>query len=120
MDRLISDFDPIGGPQVPSGQTVADGHRHRKRDSMFLAASLTIEGEAQMTQVRVRNLSEGGVMAEVATAVAQGTPVEIELRGLGRVKGEVAWSTAGRIGIAFHKPVDPKRARKPIGRATSS
>lgn len=95
----------------------ADGSskRSRKRDSLFLSARLRLGDESEAHEVRVRNLSAGGLMAELDRTVAQGTPVHLELRGLGELTGTVAWCTRGRMGIAFDCPIDPARARKPVG-----
>ena len=87
----------------------------RKRDSLFLLAKMQLAGDAEVHDVRVRNLSEGGTMAEFARPVAADTVVELELRGIGPVAGRVAWYEEGRMGIAFDKAIDPKLARKPVG-----
>lgn len=91
----------------------ADTNRTRRRDSLFLAAHLTVEGRSPV-KVRVRNLSEGGLMAEGAPLLAIGTAVAVELRNIGSVSGKVAWYTDDRAGIAFDVRIDPKRARKPV------
>lgn len=85
------------------------------RDSLMLAAQFRVAGGTPQ-QVRVRNLSAGGLMAEYANPVERGTPVEIEVRGVGWVSGRIAWSTDGRVGVAFDNPIDPKLARKPVGK----
>lgn len=92
----------------------ADGGA-RGRDSLFLLATLKVEGIRQELSVRVRNLSSGGLMAELPEPVSPDSAVEIELRGVGRITGRVAWQTEGRAGIAFDRPIDPQRARKPVG-----
>lgn len=91
------------------------GNRARKRDSLFLSARFKVGEEQTTTDVRVRNLSEGGLMAELDRAVAPGTAVTLELRGLGTITGAVAWCAHGRLGIALDHPIDPARARKPVG-----
>jgi len=63
--------------------------------------------------VRVRNLSEGGLMIELDTPADVGTRVWLDLRGIGEIKGKVAWCTAGRMGIALDTLIDPKKARHP-------
>lgn len=96
----------------------ADGQRSRKRDSLFLAARLSVEG-GRASDIRVRNLSEGGLMIDSAPPMDIGTPVAIEFRSVGAVPGKVAWYIEGRAGIAFDSPVDPASVRKPVGvRAT--
>ena len=109
--------------QVPTEPIDADGRdqaaaqRSDRRDSLLLTATFRVIGESRDEQVRVRNLSAGGLMIELPDDIEPGTPVEIEVRGIGRIPGKIAWCTVGRAGIAFDKPVDPKKARKPVGRA---
>lgn len=101
-----------------TGTAVADSASQRvdTRDSLFLAAQLTV-GTLPSEQVRVRNLSAGGLMAEYPASIERGTPVQVQLRGVGEVAGHVAWATDGRVGIAFDHAIDPMLARKPVGGA---
>jgi hypothetical protein len=106
MDRspeppAADDTLPLGGPG-----------RHGARDSLLLTARLRI-GDRQ-ADVRIRNLSAGGLMAEYAGAVSLSQPVEIDVRGVGPVAGRIAWATDGRVGIAFDEAIDPMLARKPV------
>lgn len=112
MDRYS--FDPV----VTNGADDAARQRNDARDSLFLAAQLAV-GALPAEQVRVRNLSAGGMMAEYPAPVDAGTPVRVDLRGIGEIGGRVAWATDGRIGIAFDATIDPMRARKPIGAKAS-
>jgi hypothetical protein len=107
----------------PFGQDPADGaspeevvhNRNESRDSLFLMADFRLVGANDVEHVRVRNLSSGGLMAEIPSGLAQGAHVEFDVRGIGWVSGKVAWSAAGRVGIAFDRVIDPMLARKPIG-----
>ena len=87
----------------------------RRRDSLFMTAKLRIGDAPAVHEVRVRNLSAGGLMIEFERALAQGGRVTLEMRGIGEVSGTVAWCTRGRAGIALDAPIDPRRARKPVG-----
>ena len=87
----------------------------RDRDSLFLLANLRRVGETISAPVRVRNLSPGGLMAELDEPIDPDQPIEIQVRGLGWIAGRVAWHTEGRTGIAFDRLIDPQRARKPVG-----
>ncbi len=91
------------------------GQRNGARDSLMLTAQLKLEDKPE-TQVRVRNLSSGGLMAEYAPIVAQGTPLQVDVRGVGWVTGRIAWCAEGRVGIAFDQEIDPLLARKPVGK----
>ncbi|TCP98500.1 PilZ domain-containing protein [Sphingomonas sp. PP-F2F-A104-K0414] len=91
------------------------------RDSLLLVAQCQLGDERIVHEVRVRNLSEGGLMIELDRPAEVGTRVWLNLRGIGEIVGKVAWSMAGRMGIALDKPIDPKKARKPTsGTAKSS
>jgi hypothetical protein len=87
--------------------------RSGARDSLLLMAELFV-GDMEAEQVRIRNLSSGGLMAEYAGHVMTGTPVRISVRGVGMVSGRIAWATDGRVGIAFDREIDPAKARKPV------
>jgi hypothetical protein len=93
------------------------GQRSGSRDSLMLTAQFRVAGDDRTVQVRVRNLSSGGLMAEYAAPVEIRTPVEIEVRGVGWVKGQIAWATDGRVGVAFDIEIDPMLARKPVGKS---
>ena len=88
--------------------------RTDSRDSLFLLANVRVENEAELHRVRVRNLSDGGMMGEGAMRVARGNRVEVELRNIGIVHGSVAWVQDQRFGIAFDEEVDSQRARLPV------
>ncbi len=85
------------------------------RDSLFLLANVQPIGGGPEIQVRVRNLSASGMMAEPAVEVAQGERVMVDLRGVGQIEATVVWSAAGRAGLAFDRDIDPRKARTPIG-----
>lgn len=84
------------------------------RHSLLLSARLTIGDEGEQRDVRVRNLSERGLMIELDRMLDPGTRVTLEMRGVGRVQGEVAWYAAGRAGVALDQLIDPAQARRPI------
>lgn len=104
--------DPVG---PLSTDDTASAKRGMDRDSLFLKAILRFGGSATENEVRIRNLSAGGLMAEAPLQVARGERVEINLRSIGWITGHVAWVTEGRLGIAFDHPINPMDARKPVG-----
>src|SRR6202007_1121158 len=89
------------------------GKRSRKRDSMLLIGTIKAAGDyARETQpIRIRNLSSTGMMAVCDVSYDEGASVEVGLRGIGIVTGEIVWVREGRIGITFSEPIDPLRAR---------
>lgn len=87
--------------------------RSVSRDSLFLLAGIRIENESETHRVRVRNLSDGGMMAEGPMLVQRGFRLEIDLRNIGKITGSVAWVQDKRFGIAFDSEIDSQRARRP-------
>tara|TARA_R110000772_G_scaffold100306_1_gene200526 strand:+ start:1158 stop:1568 length:411 start_codon:yes stop_codon:yes gene_type:complete len=100
-----------------NGQGSGLPKRELDRDSLFLSAILRFVDGDDCGEVRVRNLSAGGLMAEAPVIAKRGDKVQLELRNIGRVTGYVAWVAQGRLGIAFDHAIDPKLARKPVGQS---
>lgn len=109
MDQFYSKTSGVSGADDAASQ------RQEARDSLFLIAQFRLFGGRGEWQVRVRNLSAGGLMAELPEPLEIGTAVEVEVRGIGWVLGRIAWAAAGRVGVAFEQQIDPKLARKPVG-----
>jgi len=87
--------------------------RSLKRDSLFLSADLTLSEGGEPIRVKVRNLSDGGMMAEAPLRVERGMRLGIELRNIGPIKGAVAWTQDNRFGIVFDYEIDSKKVREP-------
>jgi hypothetical protein len=110
MDQPIAN-QPIKSVGAPA--------RDADRDSLLLKAVLRFETIKDDIEVRIRNLSAGGLMAEAPLRVARGEKVEISLRNIGWISGTVAWVAEGRLGIAFDHTIDPKVVRNPVGQSQS-
>jgi hypothetical protein len=104
----------------PSAAATA-GKRRRPRDSMLLMGSIKAFGDVARPKhpIRIRNLSATGLMADSQAAFDLGCLVEVEMRGVGAVSGEVVWIRQNRMGITFSAPIDPKLARKPVSQGES-
>ena len=92
------------------------GRRTLARDSMFLMAVIRTKNamDGEGVPVRVRNLSETGLMADCSGGYEVGDCITVDVRGLGAVAGKVAWVESSRIGLIFDEQVDPILARKPL------
>ena len=110
MDAQISDESKAadGGDDARFASLRAE-----PRDSMLLMATLRRANGSDIA-IKVRNLSGGGMMAELPVNLLRDERVEVDLRGIGIVPGKVAWAGGGRAGIAFDHAVDHKLARKPV------
>lgn len=100
-----------------NSQAIDHAKRELDRDSLFLKAELRFVDGENCGEVRIRNLSAGGLMAEAPINAKRGDKVQLELRNIGSVTGYVAWVAQGRFGVAFDHPIDPKLARKPVGQS---
>ena len=89
---------------------VLQNARAAKRDSLYLSADIVVPGVRDPISVRVRNLSEGGMMVDAHDCFVENTPINAELRGIGTVSGRIAWLMAGRAGVSFDALIDPKKA----------
>ena len=97
-----------------------DGQERKgARSNYFLTATVSRIGRADFT-ARVRNLSAGGMMIETREELAGDEPVIVEMRGIGRVSGRIAWFRGTRAGIAFSREIDPELARKPVSSGEST
>ncbi|MEL7445409.1 MAG: PilZ domain-containing protein [Pseudomonadota bacterium] len=94
--------------------------RSVSRDSLFLLANIRVEQDTESHRVRVRNLSNVGMMGEASLRVKRGNRLDIELRNIGNVAGTVAWVQDNRFGIAFDEEIDSQLARKPVVEETLS
>jgi hypothetical protein len=105
---------------VPDQEDRTSRHqRGDSRDSMFLQAMMQVAGENHSIQVRIRNLSAGGLMGDCSLPLPQGQEVSFEIRNIGTVPGRIAWADGQRIGVAFDMAIDPQLARKPVGTKAS-
>ncbi len=84
------------------------------RDSLFLLADIRVEHGADVYRVKVRNLSDGGMMGEGQLRVQRGHRVSVELRNIGSIGGSVAWVQDNRFGVAFDEEIDSQKARRPL------
>ncbi|MBA2920346.1 PilZ domain-containing protein [Sphingomonas sp. MAH-20] len=98
-------------------ETAESHERASERLNFFLGTNLSFKERGSMS-ARVRNLSGGGMMVELAqepvAELVRGERVIAELRNIGPVNGEVAWVGGRRFGIKFDREIDPEAARKPI------
>lgn len=87
--------------------------RSVSRNSLFLLANIRLEQEEEPHRIRVRNLSDGGMMGEGNLRVKRGNRLHIELRNMGPVLGTVAWVQDDRFGVAFDEEIDSRMASLP-------
>jgi hypothetical protein len=98
----------------PDGTADRGPARGAARDSLFLLTVISSPEGVDLGKARIRNLSASGLMADSERPFRVGERIRVELRGLGKVDGAIAWTKGERIGIAFDQRIDPQQARKPV------
>ncbi|MBA2920753.1 hypothetical protein GON01_07035 [Sphingomonas sp. MAH-20] len=97
---------------------VQDSRRAFKRQNFMIRATIGPESGASHAG-RLRDLSAEGMKIELDAVpqppMRRGDIVYAELRGVGRVKGEVVWRRTHWYGIHFARPIRPEQAIKPVG-----
>jgi hypothetical protein len=74
--------------------------RHR----LMRRALAVIDGET--VEVRLRNISSMGALAECPLSVAPGSDLTIDIVGVGPVRGTVRWAQSGQFGVQFDGQFD--------------
>ncbi len=89
--------------------------RSSERESVFLLANVSARDGTVSGVFRIRNISREGVMAEGAVSFRLGCEVNVDLRNIGIVEGEIAWTDSDRFGVHFDRAIDPHATRRVIG-----
>jgi hypothetical protein len=91
-----------------SFSTAVPEPRERRRQERHLTilrvGALVIGGRRELCLIR--NISAGGLMAHVYSALETGTQVAVELKTNQQVAGRIVWVQDSNAGIAFDCPID--------------
>ena len=71
----------------------------------------------EVVEIKLRNISSMGALAECRIAVKPGNHLIIDIVGVGPVRGVVRWAQAGKFGVQFQEVFDltrlaPKKERR--------
>lgn len=89
-------------------------NRKYERDSLFLVAELRLERDGSPYQVKLRNISNSGLLVEGGMRVSRGRSVWVDLCNIGLVSGRVAWAAGNRCGVAFDQTIDASQVQFPV------
>ena len=95
-------------------QSIAPHNRRSRRSPVLLAATIEVAGAAK--PVKLRNLSEKGVLIEGDTLPAEDSRTVFERRDL-RVSGRVVWVEGRYAGVAFDQPLNTEEVLRHIPKA---
>ena len=94
-------------PDTTAGGEHAPGFKPRRTarlDVADVAAKLTPQ-DLYHVEVKVRNVSAAGFMAECAAPVRIGSYVSLDIPGIGPVEAQVRWQIGVRMGGMFLDPI---------------
>ena len=89
--------DPRHYKSRRSGRSSVTGTARLRRSNLY------------SVEVRVRDVSTGGFMAECPETVGIGSYVSLEVPGIGPVKAQVRWQLGTRMGGMFLDPISLAR-----------
>ena len=86
-------------------------HYRERRDKRaeILSTTQMRHGSRYSVEVRIRDVSQCGFMAECGDPVQIGSYVSLEVPGIGPVRAQVRWQLAGRMGGMFLDPISLSR-----------
>ena len=100
-----------------SARVEAEGYKciREPRHRLMRRAITCIDDET--VEVKLRNISSMGALVDCPLAVAPGTPLTIDIVGVGPVLGVVRWAQSGKFGLRFDNSFDlgrlaPKKERR--------
>jgi len=99
-DRIVETGFSLSS-EVPSPPERRTGERHLK---ILRVGTLVVDGRHELCLIR--NISAGGLMAHVYSALTPGQEVTAELKSNQPLPGRVVWVHEGNAGIQFDAAVD--------------
>lgn len=81
-----------------------DRRQDQRHLTILRVGTLLIEDSRELCLIR--NISAGGLLAHVYSAMEPGQRVAVELKTNHQIPGEVAWVQGSNVGIAFDSPID--------------
>ena len=79
----------------------ADGYKASREPRQRLMRRAIAQIGNRVVEIRLRNISSGGALAESDAPVTPGTHLTVDIVGVGPVIGEVRWAQKGRFGLEF-------------------
>jgi EAL domain-containing protein (putative c-di-GMP-specific phosphodiesterase class I) len=87
----------------------ADGYQCIREPRHRLMRRAVVRIDDELTELKLRNISSMGALAECDIPVTPGTLLTIDIVGVGPVAGTVRWAQAGKFGVQFGEQFDLAR-----------
>lgn len=83
--------------------------RRFARESVYLLSEVSGGSSSTPHPIKLRNLSEAGLMMTCQNAMSVGDTGIFRLGEAGEVAGTVIWAEGGRFGVALDQTIEPQR-----------
>lgn len=84
--------------------------KERRSQRHPVASNATLQGhQCYNIEVRIRDVSQCGFMAECAEPVQIGSRISLDVPGIGVVDAQVRWQVGRRMGGMFQDPISLSR-----------
>lgn len=97
---------------MPSSDVQPDYYRERRSERIEVeteAGTVLRRNASYSVEIRVRNVSQCGFMAECSEPVTIGSYVSLDVPGIGAVNAQVRWQIGLRMGGMFLDPISLNR-----------
>jgi hypothetical protein len=93
----------------------ANESRVAKRSRVFMRAAARIPESNCQFHLSIKDISSTGLRALPELQLFQDTTIEVDLRNIGWVAGQVVWvDSKGVAGVRFSKVIQPDRTRSEV------
>jgi hypothetical protein len=89
-------------PPAPAEE--ADRREGERHMTLYRVGSIQVENRRELCLIK--NISAGGMMIRLYCAIAEGTPLTVELKSGQPITGKISWTREHHAGIEFDEPVD--------------
>jgi hypothetical protein len=87
------------------GQSPSSDYVNRRSHRQPIDDVARLRHQWYSVEVRIRDVSQCGFMAECGEAVAIGSNVSLDVPGIGPVHAQVRWQLGGKMGGLFLDPI---------------
>jgi hypothetical protein len=88
----------------PSPKTGGDRREGERHMTLYRVGSILVENRRELCLIK--NISAGGMMIRLYCAVADETPLTVELKSGQPIRGKVSWVKDNHAGVTFDQAID--------------
>lgn len=118
--KAVNTTTPMGLEDEVNSSPIAQGDRRKSERQHTICRVARVRTDTDEGMVRVRNLSNEGMMLRLSLPVSLGEILNIQLSESVSVKGEVIWTNGPDCGVKLTKAVDSRALLKRLAEQGST